>query len=98
MKQNTETIITKKERQSIIQEEKNKIDYKAQYLQRAEMIDRQCVYVSKSNHERISRFLAVAGKNKVSIGGYIDAIIEEHFRANQMIINKIYQDEISTLL
>lgn len=98
MKRNTETIITKKEKQSIIQDVKSKADYKAQYLQRTEMFGRQCVYVSKSSHERISRFLAVAGKNKITIGGYIEAIIEEHFRANQGIINKIYQDEISNIL
>ena len=48
---------------------------------------RQCVYVSREIQEKVADIVRTLGKNKVTIGTYIDRVLEEHLEA--------YRDEIS---
>lgn len=48
---------------------------------------RQCVYVSREIQEKVADIVRTLGKNKVTIGAYIDRVLEEHLEA--------YRDEIS---
>jgi hypothetical protein len=44
------------------------------------------VYIRKEHHERVSQIVHVIGKGEVSLFGYIDNVLTEHF--------KQFQDEI----
>lgn len=48
---------------------------------------RQCVYVSREIQEKVADIVRTLGKNKVTIGAYIDRVLEEHL--------EVYRDEIS---
>lgn len=48
---------------------------------------RQCVYVNREIQEKVADIVRTLGKNKVTIGAYIDRVLEEHLEA--------YRDEIS---
>lgn len=50
---------------------------------------RQCVYISLKNQEIISSLIRMLDDREITIGGYIDNILDEHF--------KIYKDEIKNL-
>ena len=34
-----------------------------------------------STHERVTKFVSIVGKGKISIASYVDNIINEHFNA-----------------
>jgi hypothetical protein len=38
------------------------------------------VYIRKEYHDRISQITAIAGRNEISLSGYIDNVLTNHFR------------------
>ena len=61
--------------------------YDAAFLKRNEIKTRQCVYISREIHKRISRIVSVLAKHELTVGGYIDLILERHLEENQEEIN-----------
>ena len=57
--------------------------YDAAFLKRNEIKTRQCVYISREIHRRISRIVSVLAKHELTVGGYIDLILERHLEENQ---------------
>ncbi|MCD8318763.1 MAG: DUF3408 domain-containing protein [Paraprevotella sp.] len=51
---------------------------------------RQCVYLSRETHGRLSRIVRTLGGNGSTIGGYIENVLEEHLRT--------YGDDIAALM
>lgn len=51
---------------------------------------RQCVYLSRETHGRLSRIVRTLGGNGSTIGGYIENVLEEHLRT--------YGDDITALM
>lgn len=49
------------------------------------------VYVRKEYHDRIMRILHVIGKGELSISGYIDHVLTEHFVDYEEAIKKLYK-------
>ena len=48
--------------------------YDAAFLKRNEIKTRQCVYISREIHKRISRIVSVLAKHELTVGGYIDLV------------------------
>ena len=68
--------------------------YDAAFLKRNEIKTRQCVYISREIHRRISRIVCVLAKHELTVGGYIDLILERHLEENQEEINGLLRKEI----
>lgn len=49
------------------------------------------VYVRKEYHDRITRILHVIGKGELSISGYIDHVLTQHFADYEEAIKKLYK-------
>lgn len=49
------------------------------------------VYVRKEYHDRIMRILHVIGKGELSISGYIDHVLTQHFSDYEEAIKKLYK-------
>jgi hypothetical protein len=54
------------------------VGYGKQYLKPGELKVRQCVYISKDTHETIADIVKRLGERGLSIGCYIDTILQEH--------------------
>ena len=70
------------------------VSYDAAFFKRNEIKTRQCVYISREIHKRISRIVSVLAKHELTVGGYIDLILERHLEENQEEINDLLRKEI----
>ncbi|MCE8949658.1 DUF3408 domain-containing protein [Bacteroides thetaiotaomicron] len=59
------------------------------FLKAKEISTRQCVYISREMHRKISRIVNLLATD-MTIGGYIDNVLEAHI--------DLYRDEINTRL
>lgn len=81
--------IEEKPKESAKRKRAASVDYETTFLQRNELKARQSVYISKEIHEKVSRIVSVLGGKDLSVGGYIDNVLSQHFES--------YMDEINTL-
>lgn len=65
--------------------------YEEQYLQSKELETRQCVYIGKETHEVVADIVKRLGSRKLSIGAYIDSILQLHLQEHKDEINELYQ-------
>lgn len=49
------------------------------------------VYVRQDYHDRIQRIIQVIGKNKLSLFGYIDHVLAQHFAQYEDKIKRLYK-------
>lgn len=61
----------------------------AHFLKAKEISTRQCVYISREMHQKISRIVNLLATD-MTIGGYIDNVLEAHI--------DLYRDEINARL
>ena len=73
-------------------------DYSSIFLRKKELQARQCVYISQNVHSTVSEILRIVAQKDVSIGGYIDEIILEHFKLHKDEINGLYKRERKDLI
>ena len=66
--------------------------YDSAFFKRNEIKTRQCVYISREIHRRISRIVSVLAKHELTVGGYIDLILERHLEENQEEINGLRKE------
>ena len=74
--------------------------YKEVFLKRNEMKTRQCVYISHDIHAVIAKLVRalVNSGNEISVGGYIDTVLNEHLQLHKDEINEIYRQRPDDLL
>lgn len=65
-------------------------DYSVFLQPNSNIQERQCVYVRRELQETISLITNILGTKNLTIGGYIDNVLADHFTA--------YQEEINNLL
>jgi hypothetical protein len=67
--------------------------YKETFLKRNEMKTRQCVYISHDVHAVIANLVRtlVSAGNEITVGGYIDTVLNEHLQAFKDEINELYR-------
>lgn len=67
-------------------------DYRGKYLKRNEIKMRQCVYISREIHAKISKIVNILAAEKgISIGGYIDTVLTQHLKEHREAINTLYK-------
>lgn len=92
VKQKVVTVIESEEKsvKSGRRKRTNTADYETTFLQRNELKARQSVYISKEIHEKVSRIVKVLGGRDLSVGGYIDNVLSQHFETYMDEINALY--------
>ena len=63
--------------------QKKQENYKAVYLQKRIICNRQSVYISGEIQKRIMQIVGVITGKQVSIGNFIDNVLEEHLNTRQ---------------
>lgn len=68
-------------------------EYLELFIREVEMSARsgKLVYVRKDYHDRILRIIRVIGKDKLSLFGYIDHVLTQHFEEYEEVIKKLYK-------
>lgn len=68
-------------------------EYMLRFIQNTDMSARsgKLVYVRQDYHDRILRIIQVIGKNKLSLFGYIDHVLAQHFEQYEEEIKKLYK-------
>jgi len=77
---------------------RNQADYSSIYLQRNELKERSCVYISKRIHNTISEIVRCIANRDVTVGGYIDSVLLQHLEAHKDEINELYKKERKDLI
>lgn len=79
---------------SVIPPIENEEDYLELFIREAETAARagKMAYVRQEFHERIMRITHVIGKNKLSLSGYIDHVLAQHFLQCEDVIKKLYNE------
>lgn len=74
--------------------------YKETFLKRNEIKTRQCVYISYDVHAVITKLVRalVDAGNDISVGGYIDTVLNEHLQLHKEEINEVYRQRPGDLL
>lgn len=78
-------------KQSLQQEKEN---YKAVFFQKRTIRNRQSVYISGEIQKRIIQIVGVITGKQVSIGNFIDNVLEEHLNTHNDILSALYREEI----
>ncbi len=74
-----------------------RVDYKS-FLMKNVIIDRRSVYISEDIHEKISKIVNIIGNGDISIGGYIDTVLNSHLELYKDEINELYIQKYNNLL
>ncbi|MDR1864163.1 MAG: DUF3408 domain-containing protein [Bacteroidales bacterium] len=80
------------------QAEKSGQDYKAIFLQKNEFRTRQCVHVSQRIHATVTAIVRVIADREVTVGGYIDNVLLQHFETHRDEINELYRRDRKDLI
>ena len=95
--QEKETSASQKEKKTPARGQKDVSEKENEYLELfirvAEMSVRsgKLVYVRKDYHDRILRIIRVIGKSELSLSGYIDHALTQHFAQYEEEIKKLYK-------
>lgn len=77
---------------------KQNADYGSAFLQRNEIKTRQCVYISREMHNKVSKIVNVIADKEISVGGYIDTVLAQHFVQHREEINELYKKQREDLI
>ena len=77
---------------------RNHADYSSLFLQRNELKERSCVYISRRIHATISEIVRVIADRDVTVGGYIDNVLLQHLETHRDEINNLYKRERKDLI
>ena len=70
--------------------------YRKRFLKCKRVPNRSHVYIDRSSHECMKRFLSIAAPD-TSMAGYVSRIIKDHIAENATTINKIFEDSKTKL-
>ena len=69
-------------------------NYKALFLQKRTVCNRQSVYISGEIQKRIIQIVGVITGKQVSIGNFIDNVLEEHLNTHNDVLSALYREEM----
>lgn len=77
---------------SVIPPIENEEDYLEMFIKGAETAARsgKMAYVRREYHDRIMRITRVIGKNRLTLSGYLDHVLTQHFLQCENVIKKLY--------
>ena len=73
-------------------------DYGTVFLQRNEIKTRQCVYISREVHNKISKIVNIIANKEITVGGYIDTVLMKHLEQHKDEINELYKQQREDLI
>lgn len=85
-------------RESPVRHRKQNADYGSTYLRRNEIKTRQCVYISREVHNKISKIVNIIADKEITVGGYIDTVLLRHLEHHKDEINELYRREREDLI
>ena len=85
-------------RESPARRRKQNADYGSTYLRRNEIKTRQCVYISRDVHNKISKIVNIIADKEITVGGYIDTVLLRHLEQHKDEINELYRREREDLI
>lgn len=74
--------------------QKKQENYKAVSLQKRIICNRQSVYISGEIQKRIMQIVGVITGKQVSIGNFIDNVLEEHLNTHNDVLSALYREEM----
>ena len=81
----------KEVKQSFQQEKEN---YKAVFFQKRTVCNRQSVYISGEIQKRIVQIVGVITGKQISIGNFIDNVLEQHLNTHNDVLSVLYREEM----
>ncbi|NDW18762.1 DUF3408 domain-containing protein [Dysgonomonas sp. 216] len=74
----------------------NKADFRNHFIIPAsiQMLRRKCVYTQEDYVELIGRLATVNPSPKITIGGYVNAILQHHFEVYKDEIEEFYNNSV----
>ena len=78
-------------KQSSQQEKEN---YKVVFFQKRTVCNRQSVYISGEIQKRIMQIVGVIAGKQISIGNFIDNVLEEHLNTHNDVLSALYREEM----
>ena len=73
---------------------KKQESYKSVFLKKRSVCNRQSVYISGEIQERITQIVGVITGKQVSIGNFIDNVLEEHLKKYNDVLSALYREEM----
>lgn len=84
-----------KEKQSLQKTgSKEQESYKSVFLKKRLVCNRQSVYISGEIQKRITQIVGVITGKQVSIGNFIDNVLEEHLNTHNDVLLALYRKEM----
>lgn len=74
--------------------QKKQENYKAVYFQKRIICNRQSVYISGEIQKRIMQIVGMITGKQVSIGNFIDNVLEEHLNTHNDVLSALYREEM----
>lgn len=74
--------------------QKKQENYKAVHLQKRIICNRQSVYISGEIQKRIMQIVGMITGKQVSIGNFIDNVLEEHLNTHNDVLSALYREEM----
>ena len=73
---------------------KKQESYKSVFLKKRSVCNRQSVYISGEIQKRIMQIVGVITNKQVSIGSFIDNVLEEHLNTHNDVLSALYREEM----
>lgn len=80
--------------QETIEQEQKRTDYKTAFLKKRMVSNRQSVYISGDIQSRIVQIVGVITSKQVSLGNYIDNVLEHHLNTYNDVLSALYREEM----
>ena len=68
--------------------------YKSVFLKKRTVCNRQSVYISGEIQKHIMQIVGVITGKQVSIGNFIDNVLEEHLNTHNDVLSALYREEM----
>lgn len=73
---------------------KEQESYKSAFLKKRSVCNRQSVYISGEIQKRITQIVGEITGKQVSIGNFIDNVLEEHLKKYNDVLSALYREEM----
>ena len=73
-------------------------DYASHFLKNTPSEARQCVYIDRRLHRKITTLVGVAGNRRFTVGNFIDNVLEQHFEQHRAEIRSICSKGLNKIL
>lgn len=82
-----------------VQKRDRTADYRKNFIRKSEITARngKMIYIRPEFHEWIAKIAHVIGKNQLTLSGYIDNVLAEHFKDYEGEISRLYEENYKGL-